>query len=215
MKWICSGCGNMFGSRVHPRFCPACGKSEISALARDPEIVEEFHGKIKRLGACWSILGLLTIIAAVAGIEPVAPVDAPWMYIVGAIILLFGILIALEYSWAVYVGLALSYLGLWAQFEEAGSDSNLVAIVILIALIWQGHLVIFLSRRMHRATEARNPRKIPNDGYVALSEASKLEARGEASEALERYEEIIRTYPGTDAAKDAEKSIASLKKKIG
>ena len=56
--------------------------------------------------------------------------------------------------------------------------------------------------------------------YVALAQALmsaalRFESRGDASAAFAKYEEVMRRFPGTDFAKDAEVDIRSLREKIG
>ena len=48
-----------------------------------------------------------------------------------------------------------------------------------------------------------------------LDEATRLEARGRAKEALVKYQTVVERFVGTDASQDAQKSIESLRSKIG
>lgn len=45
-----------------------------------------------------------------------------------------------------------------------------------------------------------------------LHEACKLEVAGKIEEACSKYQEVVRTFPGTRQARDAEKEIAILKR---
>lgn len=52
------------------------------------------------------------------------------------------------------------------------------------------------------------------DGSDAImSSALQLEAKGDVAAAIAKYEEVMRRFPGTEAAKDAEISIRNLKAK--
>ncbi len=51
------------------------------------------------------------------------------------------------------------------------------------------------------------------EAYALLTEGSQLEARGETDGALAKYSAVVETFPGTDAAKDAEASIRNLQQK--
>jgi TolA-binding protein len=48
-----------------------------------------------------------------------------------------------------------------------------------------------------------------------MSAALRLEASGDVTAAIAKYEDVMRRFPGTEAARDAEVSIRSLKAKIG
>jgi hypothetical protein len=78
-------------------------------------------------------------------------------------------------------------------------------------LVWgqlhPGELKEFISRHCRGASE--------EDGYALLSEAARLESKGDPAGALAKYEAIARRFRGTDAARDAETSIRSLKGKVG
>lgn len=54
------------------------------------------------------------------------------------------------------------------------------------------------------------------DGAAALmSAALRLECRGDVTAAIAKYQEIMHSFADTEAARDAEASIRSLKTKIG
>jgi len=53
-----------------------------------------------------------------------------------------------------------------------------------------------------------------DDAYALLSEAARLEAKGEVAGALANYETVREKFPGTEAARDAEFSIRSFKEKM-
>jgi len=54
-----------------------------------------------------------------------------------------------------------------------------------------------------------------DNAVAALSVATRLETSGEVAAAISKYEEIIRRFGDSEAAKDAEISIRTLKSKIG
>ena len=53
------------------------------------------------------------------------------------------------------------------------------------------------------------------DPYALLSEAARLESKGDIAGALATYEAVRQGFEGTEAARDAEASIRSLKEKAG
>ncbi len=60
-------------------------------------------------------------------------------------------------------------------------------------------------------------REIPREDRAAalLDAATKLETRGRVNEALAEYETVVASFAGTAASHDAQKSIESLRAKIG
>ena len=61
------------------------------------------------------------------------------------------------------------------------------------------------------------PRELPREAraIALLDEATKLETRGRVKEALAKYEAVVEKFRGTAASHDAQKSIESLRAKIG
>jgi TolA-binding protein len=53
------------------------------------------------------------------------------------------------------------------------------------------------------------------DADALLSEAAGLESKGDTAGALAKYEAVRQRFRGTEAARDAEASIRSLKGKVG
>jgi TPR repeat protein len=53
------------------------------------------------------------------------------------------------------------------------------------------------------------------EGYELLNDATKLEAKGCAEEALTLYQRIVERYPHTAASRDAQKSAESLRARLG
>jgi len=62
----------------------------------------------------------------------------------------------------------------------------------------------------------RDPRRSPEEGaFASLSEATRLESQGRVAEAMKRYQAIMDQFPGTTAGHDAQKSLESLRARIG
>ncbi len=117
-----------------------------------------------------------------------------------------------------------AYDGFWfAVFRKAGYESGssmLMTIGMFIPLVNLGIAIYFVSTvwpvqstlsvmrgQVGLATEA--------DAIEALSVVNRLESRGDAAGAIAKYEEIMCTFEDSEAARDAEASIRSLKAKIG
>jgi|KBSSwiStaDraftv2_1062776.scaffolds.fasta_scaffold338731_2 hypothetical protein len=67
---------------------------------------------------------------------------------------------------------------------------------------------------------AQNEAPLPPDtaaeeqAFALYEDGSRLEGRGEFPSALGKYQEIVQRFPGTEAARDASKSIESLQKRV-
>ncbi|HEX4122040.1 MAG TPA: hypothetical protein VH619_15585, partial [Verrucomicrobiae bacterium] len=85
--------------------------------------------------------------------------------------------------------------------ERAESPSGLTCIVIL-------------AISFYRYRIPRNAGTI-DEGYELLENAVQLEGQGRVQDALTAYEDIARRYSHTEAGRDAQKSMESLKSKIG
>jgi TolA-binding protein len=70
-----------------------------------------------------------------------------------------------------------------------------------------GELKEFISKHSQRSEK--------NYPYALLSEAGRLESKGDIAGALAKYEVVKEKFPGTEAASDAEAGIRSLKEKLG
>jgi hypothetical protein len=53
------------------------------------------------------------------------------------------------------------------------------------------------------------------DAYALFSEGARLESKGDTAGALAKYEAVMKEFPGTGAATDAEVSIRNLNDKSG
>jgi hypothetical protein len=60
-------------------------------------------------------------------------------------------------------------------------------------------------------------REVPREerARALLDEATKLETRGDLKEAVIKYETVVEKFAGTEASHDAQKSIESLRTRIG
>jgi hypothetical protein len=54
-----------------------------------------------------------------------------------------------------------------------------------------------------------------DESYALLAKATKLEAQGSARQALVAYAKVTETFPGSTAANDAQKSLESLRERLG
>lgn len=114
--------------------------------------------------------------------------------------------------------------GFWfLVFRKAGyerGNSALMAIGIFIPFVNVGIAFYFVSttwplESLLSAWRGQAGVGTENDAVAVLSIASRLKTRGEVAAAISKYEEVIRRFGGTEAAKDAAASIRSLKSKIG
>jgi hypothetical protein len=87
-------------------------------------------------------------------------------------------------------------------------------------LVWDqlrpAELKEFISNHCHeRAKEETHQDSAKEDAYALLSEAVRLESKGDTAGAIAKYEAVRGGFAGTEAAKDAEASIQNLKDKMG
>ena len=95
-----------------------------------------------------------------------------------------------------------------------------MAVGLVIPLVNLGILVYFISATWPIQAELASSRSkagvgLPHDARALMSAAFRLESRGNVSAAIAKYEEIMRGFPGTEWAGDAEASIRSLRAKTG
>jgi hypothetical protein len=114
--------------------------------------------------------------------------------------------------------------GFWfLVFQKAGYErgkSALMAIGLFIPLVNLGILIYFMSTTWPTQAELASLRAktgvgSEDDAHALMAAASRLEARGDVSAAIAKYEEVMWGFPATDFAVDAEASIRSLRAKIG
>lgn len=115
-------------------------------------------------------------------------------------------------------------VGMWfALVRKAGYETGkavLMAIGMLIPLLNLGILIYFISTTWPIQAELASLRAkagvgSEDDAQALMSAALRQESRGDVSVAIAKYEEVMRRFPGTDYAKDADVSIRSLREKIG
>ena len=112
---------------------------------------------------------------------------------------------------------------MFALARKAGYEAGkavLMAIGMLIPLVNLGIVIYFVSTTWPIQAELASLRAKAGVGSAdyadtLMSAALRLESRGDASAAIAKYEEVMRRFPGTDFAKDAEVDIRSLREKIG
>lgn len=105
-----------------------------------------------------------------------------------------------------------------AQFESR--SSVLMAIGMFIPPVNLGIAIYFVTtvwpiESTLSAMRGRAGIATETDAYEALSTAGRLESGGDVPGAIAKYKEIMHTFEGSEAARDAEASIRSLKEKIG
>ena len=64
------------------------------------------------------------------------------------------------------------------------------------------------------SSKDKQPRSPEDRAYALLEEASQMEAKREVAKAMQKYQEVSSSYPGTDAARDAEISVQQLRERI-
>jgi hypothetical protein len=119
-----------------------------------------------------------------------------------------------------------AYGGFWfVLFRKAGYETQrcvwmTVAMFIPVANV--GMAIYFVTTiwpvqsalSAYRALHGKAGGITQDDPLALLSAASRLELSGQVPAAIATYEEITRRFAGTEAARDAEASIRSLKAKI-
>lgn len=129
---------------------------------------------------------------------------------------IFGLLIGL--------GLIVAFIGLWfALFRKAGYETGRsvsMAIGMLVPLGNFGLLIYFVSTTWPIQAELASLRAkagvgSEDDAQALMSDAIRLESRGDVTAAIAQYDLITKRFADTDSARDAEASIRSLKAKIG
>ena len=89
--------------------------------------------------------------------------------------------------------------------------ANLGMGIFFVSTTWPVQSALSAFRALHGQAGG-----ITEDDPVALlSAATRFESSGQVAAAIATYEEITRRFGGTEAARDAEASIRSLKAKLG
>lgn len=98
------------------------------------------------LGAFWIIIAVIVALAGVFVMQVDVIVFA-FVMVASFLWFVLGVCTCLKQIWAVYVGLALSYLSVLGNI----ANKNVCAIVLLIAAIIQAHRVIKWASQMRAA----------------------------------------------------------------
>jgi hypothetical protein len=99
---------------------------------------------------------------------------------------------------------------LWMTIPMFIPLANLGMAIYFISTTWPVQSALSAFRALHgQAGETTQ-----DDLQALLSAASRLELSGQVPAAIATYERIMKRFAGTEAARDAEASIRSLKAKI-
>jgi TPR repeat protein len=82
-------------------------------------------------------------------------------------------------------------------------------------LVWIINYIYGRNRWGEFGGQAYDSAGTEDEGYELLNDATKLEAKGRAEEALSLYQRIVERYPHTAAGGDAQKSAESLRARLG
>ncbi len=117
----------------------------------------------------------------------------------------------------VLIGLAVLALELVFPAGDNLITMALLAAGIFILPAWAYWVFDALAHFFQKVWSPRPPREMPREerAFVLLEEASKLETRGRVKEALAQYQTVVEKFAGTAASRDAQKSIESLRAKVG
>jgi hypothetical protein len=133
--------------------------TQISATsAAVVKMVKDFRTQIHALGAFWIFIGIVAAglgLFVTASIAPDSGQPRPGVQAIMAVVLVgfglawitLGVLTCVKQIWAVYVGLVLSYLSLISNLL----NFNVCGLIIVIAVILQGHRVIGWAGQLTRA----------------------------------------------------------------
>lgn len=179
--------------------CPKCGE----------EIDDHFD-------SCWKCAKVESASESVDTLEPKQPSGGFWCawwrgWYVFLMILVYSVVV----SWlrAFYQQSVRTYFR-----NSGGPFVELVVLAVAVLLLppcayWI--FILFFGREAWPSKTA--PRELPREAraIALLDEATKLEVRGRVKEALAKYEAVVEKFRGTAASHDAQKSIESLRAKIG
>jgi hypothetical protein len=115
--------------------------------------LKKFRDQIHALGAFWIIIGGIAAGVGVFLVTTLEEARIEGSPVVGAIVIVsggawidLGIATCLKQMWAVYIGLALSYLSVIGNLLRF----NVCALIILAAVILQAHRVIGWARELRK-----------------------------------------------------------------
>ena len=149
-------------SNLPPDLNPYASPAEADGLVKQPVVstyrllkdVKQFRSEIHTLGGLWIVLGtlplglalILVAEAAVAGFSLDPLLSAGLFAALGLPFFLCGVFTCYKQMWAVYAGLALSYLlGALSLF-----GLNLCGVLVLAGGIFGGHRIISWSQEPRR-----------------------------------------------------------------
>jgi hypothetical protein len=144
---------------ANPYAPPVAGGQDAGAMslsAPDRALVTKFRQQIHALGAFWIFIGGLAIVLAAIGLagnrgfvnqDRLQSLVLAVVGVIGMGWCLLGVLTCLKHLWAIYVGLALSYLSIPVQLLSL----NLCGVAVLIVVVLQAHRVIGWANRMQSA----------------------------------------------------------------
>jgi hypothetical protein len=125
----------------------------------DEKIIVDFRKNIHGLGGFWIFAAAVCAIigaALLGGNMPVGDRIAGADELLGAAVvvlilaglwLIFGVCTCLKQTWAVYAGLALSYVSLLGNLYRV----NICGLVVMLLVVIQGHRTLKLAGQMKRA----------------------------------------------------------------
>ena len=138
---------------INPYQPPAPAPAMPTIDPRDAEIrvkIKKFREQIHALGALWIILGGIAaalgvfLLTAETAADEETPILAGFVIVMGSCWLGLGIATCLKQIWAVYVGLALSYVSVLGNLVRF----NICSLIILVVVILQAHRVIGWAREL-------------------------------------------------------------------
>ena len=107
---------------------------------------------------------------------------------------------------------------LWLEYNagfQALALAGLAAGLLLIPASSYWLFVVFFGKEAWPVSGPRPEMPREEKAFALLEEATKLESRGRVKEALAKYREVEEQFGGTAASGDAQKSMESLRTKLG
>lgn len=173
----CPMCGEMIlANAVKCRFCGEVFDETLrETLTVDPELVRQFRREAHGLGGVWVFFGCICLLLAVVApnmgnVNEAGPVLAVVFGGIGVGWLTLGIFTFLKHLWAIYLGLAVSYVSAVGNLVSLGQGGNACGLIIVVAIIIQAHKVISRANKMKKAgipltarPESLRPKRVPDE----------------------------------------------------